>query len=342
MHAKNDKLAVCDFSDRVKINGTSYEAQQAAGVLEINTLIAFRTNSDGQINSIEFPEKIGTGETKYYNSYEKTFGKIGSEAFGTNESTSVICVPVDRNGNVIIPVTEEDYLAKIELDENDQYYTISGYDINTDTKQASLVVIKAELSATASTHINNNSKIAVAVKVTQILDGDMNIRKKITFWSEGKIMSYLLAPSAENKAEFTGLSNGSIFYYALNVSDEICEAEIMHNAVSQYDLFYQLGSADFEMTLYGSLENMVFKDISFDKNRYVDIATAVTASDRSGSIEFDINVRNAPVIYLYPMRSGEIEIIQTDQLRWSKDITKADRIFAHIRNREVVAIVAIR
>ena len=270
------------------------------------------------------------GEERYYNSYEKTFGKLG-DGFATNEETSVICVPI--NG-----VTDKrNLLGRLEMEANDQKYTISGYDLDAETEYAGLVVMLDRLNADAVTGALESSKPAVAEEVITTINEEGETVRQVTFWSEGKKMSY---PIAETKAADDTLGQiraGTVFYYTKNVSDELSEATILKQLDADMGYYNDHTGG----TLFGQINELRYKKLDTVTNRFVHQLMVSTAEDGASLEKVNINVRNQPPIYCYSNRGGQtsVSIVEPEALRAGE--YGGDKVFVGSKNEETEIVVVV-
>ena len=115
---QNKSVIDIPLASKVSINGISTSAESASIKLD-KQIVTYKTNSKGELSKITSPIKIGTGQQKYYNSSERTFGKTTGGAFGVDMDTMTICIPKD-NPNP----SEEDYLTAVEMNHTNLAFCI--------------------------------------------------------------------------------------------------------------------------------------------------------------------------------------------------------------------------
>lgn len=330
LRAGNASISEYALASRVNIDKISYTAENAAKILLSSAPVEFELNKDGMLRQMTHPIKSGVGEEKYYNSYEKTFGQLGGSVFATNDDTSVICLP--SNG----ATANRDLLAKIDMDENNQKYTISGYNVDEQTGYAELVVLTAALNADAVGVINRNSKIGVAEQAVKVIDEEGDERIRVDFWTDGKRMSYYVSDILpQNKTQ--ELCSGTVFFYELTNAEEIGEISVLHQLDTDTP-WYSSGNAELTLDLYGGAERMEFYALSYEKNRFVHRLMVNTVLDVNAAAVVDINVRNTPDMYLYKKRSQTVSVIESGEIL---DGGGKRQIYAHIVNGDTKIIVAV-
>ena len=331
LKASNSGVAVYDLADKVNVDGRRMSAADFVDDMSRRSdrLITFSCNQDGAVRSIQTPERCGTGDSRYYNSYEKTFGKIGDSVFGTTEDTFVVCVPTNGAKDT------RDLCAGVELDENDQIYTVSGYDVDESSHIAKAVVIHAALNADAAENINKDTKTAIAESVSLLFDEKMGERLRVALWCDGSRETYFVADSQKHLPAYGDLREGTVFRYALNVMDEIYEIEI-EEMLSEKTPYYEDGVSDLSLQLYGLVENIEYHALSFSKNRYVHKMTVRTGRGEKENEIVDINVRNAPDMYCYRPRAGTVRKLLPEEIE-----PGTMEVYARIENNEVKALIFV-
>lgn len=341
LKAYNNSIEVLTLSEKISFDGvrmteSEYSILFSSSSLSSspeNRLISYRTNSEGIVTSIESAERIGDGNYKVYNGYENVFGKEGTEAFGISETSAVVCIPEE------IPAgfNEENYYASILMN-NGQRYKITGFDIDSETSIADIVVVTAPMDLQSGDVITSSSKLAVVSKISTVVDeADEEIKTKIEFWSESKKMTYFVAPDSEASRISASMNFGDIFYYALNNVDEIYK-------ISKCDLgnlggeliLGDRGSNDTERSILGEVTDIDYNIIDLYENRRVNRLT-VSFDERVSPLSLDVNRRNTPPIYLIDTRTSEVKPGSLDDI-----YVGGDTIFAHIKEYSVKGIVLIR
>lgn len=330
LRAANAGVETYDVADKVTVDGNRMNAKNFISYVSklTNKMIKFHCDDNGKITRVEFLVRSGEGDSRYYNSYEKTFGKIGTSAFGTTEETYVVCVPTNS------VFSERDFCAGVELDVNNQLYQVSGYDVDEETHIADAVVIYAALDADATVNITDNTDEAVVESVERQLQEDGQVTLVITLWCDGTRETLHVSENSIN--QFEQLRPGSVFRYALNGGDELSEM-ILDETISKNMPYYKDGSADSYMSLYGGVEEIEYKDLSFSKNRYVHRLTVVVDEDMGKKEIIDINVRNTPPIYFYDMRTDIIKKMTPEEIEPGEM-----SVFVKVIQREAKVLVFVK
>lgn len=113
-----------------------------------------------------------------------TFGKSAGTAFGIESgTTSAICIPTNSDA------TQEDLKTSIELI-NGVSYTVTGYELDTDTQLAGLLLVKAEMRSGIAGSISASSDVAMVKSVNFVLDDDEEMALQITLLENGEDITY--------------------------------------------------------------------------------------------------------------------------------------------------------
>lgn len=306
LKVQNKDVVVLDAATGMTVNGSkkSQEELKEYFSLNVNRLIRYTTNANGEVSRIESPERDGIGEYVYYNAYEKVFGGLNNRVFAVDDTTKVICVSAND-----APVAQDlDYLSTMELN-NGQRYSALAYDVDEKTKVAGVIVVAITMDYYAPGVINTLSKVAVASKITSTSNEDGTQMKKITFYSEGKEMAYNTAEmfaSEERRRNVDNLQVGDVFFYSLNQLDQIDNVQVLKN-VKNSPVY---GKEENEgKQIYGKIVDIEYNELNMQNYRRVHRVTIQTNQSGSQTEEVDINARNTPYIYLYDTMEKEVSVI---------------------------------
>lgn len=346
LKGQNSGVQEMEFSSRVMVDGQRMDAKQLMKYFNqngqrTNRVIAYRTNAQGQIRQVLTPEVVGSElnsreQKRVYNAKEKLFGGKMVGAFGAEETTKVLMIPdYEKQGTP----SDEDYLASVEIND-DQEYTINGYDMNQETESVRVISIMTTLQYDSSAAIRDRDKLSVLTELSVTLDENQDQVTRLTFWSDGAEKSYLVEEDAESMAK--ALVAGDLFYYALSPSsNRINKVVRVDNAVRPDRGQGQFGDPmDSNPEGIGEITAGVVKDIAYRKiediaNRRVDRVTI--GFETGGTAEVLVNSRNAPPVYRFNQRNNTVEVIET------RDITPEDgTVMIQIKNNTVRGIVVVR
>ncbi len=347
LKGQNAGVQEMEFAGRVTVDGARMDAKQlmqyfgAGDKARRNRVISYRTNSQGQITQILTPEVVGTELTsreqlRKYNAKEKVFGGKNLGAFGAEETTKVLMIPDYANQGI---PADDDYLASVEIND-EQEYTINGYDMDQETECVRVITIMTTLKYDSSAAILDRDKLSVLTERAITLDEEQDEITQLTFWSDSAKKSYLVEEGAEDMAR--ALVPGDLFYYALSsTTNRISKILRVDNALRPDRGQGQFGDAlDSNPEGMGQITTGVIKDIAYKKikdiaNRRVDRLTI--GFESGGEEEVLVNSRNAPPVYLYDQRNHTVEVIET------RDITPGEgTVMIHTKNNSVRGIVVVR
>lgn len=306
LKVQNKEVVVLDAAPGMTINGEKKSSQEVMEYfsLDVNKLIRYNTNGKGEISRIESPQRDGIGEYVYYNAYEKVFGGLNDRVFAVDDTTKVICVSADG-----APVEEDiDYLSTMELNDGQRYSALA-YDLDEKTKVAGVIVVEIPMDYYAPGVINNLSKVAVAAKITSVTTEDLVQTKKVTFYSEGKEMTYNTAEVFADDTRRQNVENlqvGDVFFYSLNQQDQIDNVQVLKNVKN--NPVYGVEEDDGQK-IYGRIVDIEYNELNMQEYRRVHRVTLETNQSGSQTQTVDINARNTPYIYQYDTSTKEVSVI---------------------------------
>ena len=333
LRAGNRALETYKVSSRLRIDGSVYsDNSEILAVLGRNTDRPVKLGFDqsGNVSSVSFPEQIGVGEKRIFNAYEKVFGGVLTGGFIIDDTTQVICAPANTG------LSDDDYLAKIDMTSNGKEESIKGYDIDEESSVARLVVVSVNLQAGVAGNITD--KLAVAEKVTKVADENGDIRTKVKYWSEGKSTTCYVSlyADAARQARMEKLTEGSIFYFSKDSDYNLADVNIVHQISSDRD-YYSLGSS----RMFGYVSDISYRKLSSYQSRVVN-RLEVGVSDTGLTQTVELNVRNAPYIYLYARKKHTVSMASAEDIIAASDADFADDIFVDVQNQNIKAVVIVR
>ena len=342
---KNKEVRVLDIADRASVIGyhTDVDGNPELRTQKISSsvlaglkgqVIAYKTNAQGQINEITFPEAVNTYDKKYYNSYERTFGKSSGGAFGVSEQTMTICIPDPTHND---SPTDDDYMVNVEMN-NGQQYTVTGYDVNDDTHTVELIVVTMNMKAGNAGVITTSNKVGFVNKVSVVANEDGDAIQKITMITEGKETEFLVSDDIEDQSQFREVENGDLISYSLDVSDRIDAVKVLGKFRTEPALGQIDKRGDYE-TFCGYLVDADFDQVSEDKNRWVHTLYCGFDSDGNSEQTYEVTRSSGPPVFIYDSSEKKATLGDIKQIRQGYD-----KIFvsATANSSTVRAIVVIR
>ena len=335
LKVQNKEVIVLNAASGMTINGSKKSQAEAISYfsLDVNKLIRYNTNANGEITRIESPEKEGIGEYVYYNAYEKVFGGLNNRVFAVDDTTKVICVSANDT-----PVEQDlDYLSTMELN-NGQRYSALAYDVDEKTHVAGAIVVAITMDYYAPGVINSLSKIAVASKITTTTTDDLTQVKKITFYSEGKEMTYNSAEVYSDDTRRNNVENlqvGDVFFYSLNQLDQIDNVQVLKN-VKNNPVYGKDESSGKQ--IYGRIVDIEYDELNMQYYRRVHRVTIQTNQSGSQTETVDINARNTPYIYQYDTTTKEVSVISIYDITAGLD----EEMFVYEESNSIKAVVVVK
>ncbi len=350
LKGQNANVVILEFADKVSVNGRAMGAAELEQYFSqtddkgrlVNNVIRYRANANGEIKTVTTPTIVGTSGKRVYNAKEKVFGKKAISAFGAEETTKVLMIP-DYEKQSIESIKDEDYLAPVEINDEQEYY-INGYDIKEENECVRVLAITATLKADSPGAIIDSSKMAVVESISMCVDEEGESRYKIYFWSGGVKMSYMVDDMAHTQAK--ALGSGDIFYYAVSpATNQINKIIRIDNAVKpsggmgEFGIGTESNPEGLGKTVCGYVSGVEYQKIEDILNRRVDRITVNFGNGNEAVVK--ANSRNAPPVYLYDAQLKTIKVISSQDIIPAQT-NSADQIMVHIKNSTVRGIVIVR
>ncbi len=342
---KNDSLRELTLSAKVNIAGTKITGTDKINAALLGKVISYSENSSGEVNRIDFPTEVGkdvpsdgsitVDQNKTYNSYEKTFGKTSSGAFGVDENTMTICVPTADKGSL----SNNDYLVDVEMN-NGQEYTVKAFEQDKDTHMAGLIVVQAPMKAGGAGQVNTKSKVGFVTETAIGINDDGEEVQQITMLTEGTSKSYMVSETLDQSEYFREIQQGELIAYSLNGYDELDRyASLSYNSEvgnnQAIGLLYEFTDKE---TFCGYALDMKYNLVSNTLNRWVhELECAEEPGGSRVRPAYEILKSGGPAVFLYHTRTQQAEIADIKEIR-----AGIDKIFVSAANNTVRAIVIIR
>ena len=318
--ARNSGTLLLTLADKVSYDGSSCSDEEAVRKIRAQEslngtsflAISYRLDSEGKIKKIELPELYKQGNERTYNAYEKTFsdGKTNPDmptvygAFGLDSSTLAICVP--DNGNE--KVTRDDYLAKVEMN-NKQDYFVEAYSYNNSTKCPELVLIHAPMVYQTAGSTDSKSDIGVVNGiVSAINDEDEEVRRVYIVTKDGEITADI-SEDTTSAADFDSLRSGDLIRYSLNWKDELDGFDILISALPVPESYYSNTDTD-KVIFSGNISQVDYKEVSYGLNKWVNLVTM--SSDAGDMVCYHVPISSAPPVFVVNSATGKTELGSED------------------------------
>ncbi|MEG1441931.1 MAG: hypothetical protein RSC29_04655, partial [Oscillospiraceae bacterium] len=352
---KNNSVQIFNTVEKLNIAGEKISGADKISAKILNKVVAFSTNSDGEINRIVFPTEVGktvagdgdvtAGPDRIYNSYEKTFGKTTEEAFGVTEKTLTICLPKNdsstESGKEFKPnpsATNDDYLVNVEMN-NGQGYTVKGFEKNADTYTADLIVVQAIMKAGNLTTPTIKSKVGFVTDISVALNENAEEVQKVDMLTDNTTKSYMVASTLKDSTGFRKIKQGELIAYSLDGNDDLDGYKSLSNDESLGgEIFLGMKNGYKENETYGGyLVDARYNLVSKDLNRWVSELDCGTEVDGVSERTYRVTKSNSPPIFLYNTRNQTAQFADVKEIR-----AGIDKIFVSAANDTVRAIVVIR
>ena len=132
------------------------------------------------------------------------------------------------------------------------------------------------------------------------------------------------------------LTEGSIFYFSKDSDYNLADVNIVHQISSDRD-YYSLGSS----RMFGYVSDISYRKLSSYQSRVVN-RLEVGVSDTGLTQTVELNVRNAPYIYLYARKKHTVSMASAEDIIAASNADFADDIFVDVQNQNIKAVVIVR
>lgn len=337
----NSDIITLQLASRIRVNSQKMNSDEAIKIMTENPIVKYYINSENQISEVETPEIVGTdlmgsAQQRKYNGYEQIFGGIGAGAFAVTEQTSVLCLP-DHEG----VTNDQDYLAAVEILDGSKY-VVNGYDLDDEDEVAGLIVIQVPLRYSTAAGIEEDAPAVLEDIVTRIDEEGESVNTLI-YWQDGVQKS----TDVDEECDISGLSSGDVFLAALGATSEnILQVQKIVSLDGIQPGTISMGS-DSTSLLGGSVSTGYPMDVLYNKindvnNRRVDIVTLGLDSDCLQQRSININVRNAPDVYIYDSKKGTISVGDTNIIPLCGEKTAgADMVMVYEKYLKVQLVVIV-
>lgn len=318
--SQNGGVSVYEFTQKVRIDGNVYTGSQLESKLaEIGQIpVGYVLNEEGKITALTTLGQCGgtdiaNPDERYrskYNVYEMLFGGTSMvEGFAITKDTQVICVPnTDVQGEANVSASVEDCMVtvKIDVDNNEVGYLVSGYDINNDTNSARLLVIYADMDSTQVRGVElTTSKASFVTSVSEKFDNETKETKTaINILNAGAKEEYEPVEITGKNYEIGNLREGDLISYIANNDGKL---ENVMKIRSFSDLNKDLKYSDYSNgydEVFGRVTRLTKDVIDTPNNRKV---TEVALNINGIEYTYYIPQRNKPPIYIYYKDKGVFE-----------------------------------
>ncbi len=235
---ESGELKVFESADRIRYNSEGkldwevvYNKLPLDGV-EANTLVVYKTNSEGYLTQVSFPEADSEYLTLDYPEAERSFSR-NSNIFGLYEKEGFA---VDTNAPVFYIVKgnpEESKIITVENFTHKNKYTVAGYNAG-ERMTPKVIVQTVEQGAKGDMNITYETPVGVITKIKTGLNSQEDIVPIITMISGGQEIELVCKEKnkinagrikyPEKKQEaiaFDELKKGDIIYYETDYKGEI-------------------------------------------------------------------------------------------------------------------------
>lgn len=235
---ESGELKVFESADRIRYNQEGklenevvYNKLPLDGA-EANTLVVYKTNSEGYLTQVSFPQEDSEYITPDYPMAKRSYSKLGN-IFGLYEAEGFA---VDTNAPVFYIVKgnpEESKLVSQDTFVDKREYTVAGYNAG-EKMTPKAMVITVEPGVGGNMNITYETNIGVITKIKTGLNSQEDIVPIITMISGGQEIELVCKEKdkintgrikyperTQQEIDFDELKKGDIIYYETDYKGEI-------------------------------------------------------------------------------------------------------------------------
>lgn len=313
--SQNAGVSVMPFASKVKINTNTFSGESLYTALSeiAQSPVSYKLNEEDEIIELTTPDVCGGDPVNRskYNVYEMLFGGTSTvDGFGITKDTQVICVPNTETAGVAnTTASVEDCMVtvKIDVDNNEVGYLVSGYDYNEDNDSARLLVIYSDMNAMQVRGVElKTSKASFVTSVTEKYDEETGETNKVVNILEAGVEHSLVPMDLTSKNyELDNLREGDLISFITNNNGLLENVKILR---SFKDLDSDLLYSDYE----GGYDE-AFGQVTGMKTNIIDTPNNVRVTELGLKIggntyRYYIPQRNKPPIYIYERAKGEFKM----------------------------------
>lgn len=330
---RNGEMKILTAKDKVRTKSISDGStiKKSADLNLKDTLVLYGTDSNGLIDRIEFPEVYNRPLGYTFNSKLVSFGGQLEGGFIIKDQSVVICVPLSGQ--------EDDYYQQVKLVQGNTY-DILGYDVDEVTTVAKGAVIKANMSASGSAAINNQSDVAIVKKLVVALNNDGETIYRVTILDDSTEKTLDFNDNSSVTSVAASLQTGYLINYTQDAFNRINGIKILARP-TDYNSPTLIREWQTDEEVFGYVNSVKTNSFHSSNNEMVD--RVMVEYDETGLIkEYIIPHENVPPIYLYKRATKIVENIKPeDFIPYSIAGSKASAIFMAVCEGVVRAVVII-
>ncbi|MEG2381490.1 MAG: hypothetical protein RSB38_07340, partial [Oscillospiraceae bacterium] len=321
-------------ADKLTIDGSTGKSVNIEN--QIHKPLRYATDAKGDLKKIETITFVGGGSGMKYNAKEKVFGGIRIlDPFMIDEKTNVICLPSSGS------TSTDDLLTRIYIDNKDTLlrYNTQGYEIVDETGAVELFVITAEMDATSTKGVyQNSSKMGLVSEAAMCLNDENEEYMSITMITGKEVKSIETLPLTDRRKDLRELKNGDFIFYSEDADGKIDNVIIAKN-VLDIENSYHTGQYSLNEQMAGYVTDIRLNKIdnlSLQKVNEVDVLIEVNETVK-------LPITNNPDIFIYNKNTDTVEAGTIDDIVPYSEITEnSERVLVVMPNATVRALVIIR
>lgn len=321
----NQGIYILKCEQDVKLNGVKVKSEELPARLPIGSVIIYKSNEKGNINSIDIAIAYGERGNRNYDYDTDTFGGISKGAFFIDTNTVIFNVP--NSGN------EDDYYAKKVLKYNTgEEYDAQAYDFPIDTKIAKAMVIHSDLYYDSYDQITDDTPITIVDKVSQVLNSDGDPIYKLRGYRKGVLVEKECRDWTNLNSIVRSVKQGDVIRYAEDGAGRIADIKKIEelNAVHM-ETFYSDNKIDkpngvwADERILGKAYSTELYTLKEKSTSAVNLISVSIAGDSTNNVEYILPVNSSkPAVYMYDKQKNKVTLSSLDSIQSIQNLDEAD------------------
>ena len=330
---KNSDIRVLKTAQKLKLDGKSMTAAEAAEKLAGVKVFTFKKNDADEVTAIETAERFAIQDKRAFNKDIKSFGGTTNQAFQIDDTTDVILYAGSS--------TDDDYFVSVQIKDGSQY-TVEGYGRRDDNGFVvdTLVLYDPTMVSVVGT-IDEDTPASIVTAVTLTLGSDGEEYRMISCYTDGKAEKKEVKETVQTNAVIDQLKAGSVIKYTDDSYGRIDNIALVSQLSTQ--------TKDIHTDEHGANEKILAKcmkveaeQLSNTLNEIVDVVYLSVSGTLADMKSFNVPLDNGPAYYIYRQKNNAIEPANAEYLRPAEAFGETDAGYAFIhRVYDEVKIVVI-
>lgn len=336
---QNEGIFELEAAKKVYIDDLRYTAEEAAKVLKKGAVICYLTNDEGKINRIEnavlWGEDYITERT--YIKKRNLFESQGGGAFVIDKNTAILNVPKEDEAYGIYMVDSDCYVKTTLKDSTE--YTAQAYDYNEDTKTASAVLIRQDMSSEAAPEITTSTPLALVTAISEKLNEEGETVKVVSALRRGKAKQW----ECRDEVSLSNIRKGDIVRFTEDGLERIAKIEVLQR-LEKALVPYHKDAGGINEFMYGYVQNVELDTFTKYSSTMVNVITLSLDGAGTGERTFTTKSRETqPPVYVWDLEKsvGRIGTLNNFRSVDMSDMQNANKALIYANSGEVQAIFIV-